>query len=64
LEGEVMGCFIGGLLSGIVLGVILGFNICGPLFTDYEAKAVAHGVATWVVDQATGKTTFTWKDGE
>ena len=53
-------------LPGFILGVLLTFIIFGAFasnnITEMEAHAVKCGAAEWRVNQATGQTTFHWKD--
>lgn len=44
-------CFIGGLLTGFYASDV-----------DWEREAVKHGAAEYVLEPATGKTTWRWKE--
>lgn len=51
-----------GFIIGAACSVIITYQITWNALDKYQAKAVELGAAHWVVDQKTGKTTFTWKD--
>ena len=57
----------GNLFGGIVFGLIVGcfFMAFVPMRCSHyeqQQEAVNHGAAIWEVDQASGITTFKWKE--
>jgi hypothetical protein len=54
--------FLPGALIGCVIGAGMTFMVmCIPL-NNMRAEAVKRHAAEWVVDPATGSTTFKWKE--
>lgn len=59
---DKMGC----LGAALTITAFVGGLICGFHQSDrsWEKDAVKHGAAEYVLDPATGKTTWRWKEGK
>lgn len=55
--------FFGGGVLGFLAATFLFANIAtpNPIVDELRAEAIKRNAAEWIVDPATGNTTFTWK---
>jgi hypothetical protein len=54
--------FRGFFMGAIVMLALMMFYPMPCVKKQGQQNAIDHGAASWVVDQKTGKTKFTWKD--
>ncbi len=55
------GEFFGGVLIGVAIAWVAFASFSSDLLNNLKAEAIKRNAAEWIVDPATGKTTFTWK---
>ncbi len=56
--------FIAGFLIAATIVTITRFIVLGAVTKRWEKDTVKHGAAEYVMDHATGKTTWQWKESK